>query len=168
MQQATLLENLSRVTKLATASKWTRLLAHPLKYAHAILHRKLIYATNKKSKEVKTSTFFGKEMTLLLPASTDIYLTGGKSHSSEIRLAKFLINNLVAEDCFIDVGAHYGYFTLLAATLVKDKGQVLAFEASKNTFAILHKNTPVSYTHLRAHETEADLVCRLLLEKKKK
>ena len=26
----------------------------------------------------------------------------------------------------------------------------------------------VSYTHLRAHETEADLVCRLLLEKKKK
>ena len=26
---------------------------------------------------------------------------------------------------------------------------------------------PVSYTHLRAHETEADLVCRLLLEKKK-
>ena len=27
--------------------------------------------------------------------------------------------------------------------------------------------TPVSYTHLRAHETEADLVCRLLLEKKK-
>src|SRR5665811_2537465 len=29
-------------------------------------------------------------------------------------------------------------------------------------------NTPVSYTHLRAHETVLDLVCRLLLEKKKK
>src|SRR5450756_780249 len=26
---------------------------------------------------------------------------------------------------------------------------------------------PVSYTHLRAHETRHDLVCRLLLEKKK-
>ena len=26
---------------------------------------------------------------------------------------------------------------------------------------------PVSYTHLRAHETLANLVCRLLLEKKK-
>ena len=26
--------------------------------------------------------------------------------------------------------------------------------------------TPVSYTHLRAHETVLDLVCRLLLEKK--
>src|SRR5450756_2922700 len=27
---------------------------------------------------------------------------------------------------------------------------------------------PVSYTHLRAHETRHDIVCRLLLEKKKK
>ena len=31
------------------------------------------------------------------------------------------------------------------------------------TFAVL----TVSYTHLRAHETVLDLVCRLLLEKKK-
>ena len=29
-------------------------------------------------------------------------------------------------------------------------------------------NETVSYTHLRAHETVLDLVCRLLLEKKKK
>src|SRR5664279_5889006 len=28
--------------------------------------------------------------------------------------------------------------------------------------------SPVSYTHLRAHETDSYLVCRLLLEKKKK
>src|SRR5660397_11918 len=35
----------------------------------------------------------------------------------------------------------------------------------KNT---LSRPTSVSYTHLRAHETKANLVCRLLLEKKKK
>ena len=29
------------------------------------------------------------------------------------------------------------------------------------------QHRPVSYTHLRAHETVLDLVCRLLLEKKK-
>src|SRR5450756_2449402 len=29
-----------------------------------------------------------------------------------------------------------------------------------------HASPPVSYTHLRAHETRHDLVCRLLLEKK--
>ena len=32
----------------------------------------------------------------------------------------------------------------------------------------LHRFQPVSYTHLRAHETVLDLVCRLLLEKKNK
>ena len=30
-----------------------------------------------------------------------------------------------------------------------------------------YNQTAVSYTHLRAHETVLDLVCRLLLEKKK-
>ena len=33
--------------------------------------------------------------------------------------------------------------------------------------ALLGHFGPVSYTHLRAHETVLDLVCRLLLEKKK-
>src|SRR5678815_3456831 len=32
----------------------------------------------------------------------------------------------------------------------------------------IHGFSPVSYTHLRAHETPEHLVCRLLLEKKKK
>ena len=34
-------------------------------------------------------------------------------------------------------------------------------------FAIGMAPDPVSYTHLRAHETVLDLVCRLLIEKKK-
>ena len=38
-----------------------------------------------------------------------------------------------------------------------------AIEAGCNDYI-----TTVSYTHLRAHETVLDLVCRLLLEKKKK
>ena len=32
---------------------------------------------------------------------------------------------------------------------------------------IISRAIPVSYTHLRAHETPEHLVCRLLLEKKK-
>ena len=32
---------------------------------------------------------------------------------------------------------------------------------------VVHLVDAVSYTHLRAHETVLDLVCRLLLEKKK-
>ena len=40
----------------------------------------------------------------------------------------------------------------------KDK-QNLGHKLKKETY------TPVSYTHLRAHETREHLVCRLLLEK---
>ena len=39
--------------------------------------------------------------------------------------------------------------------------------ASMRSKTLFPTTKTVSYTHLRAHETEADLVCRLLLEKKK-
>ena len=42
-------------------------------------------------------------------------------------------------------------------------------QEGKVTYAVLICGTgTVSYTHLRAHETPEHLVCRLLLEKKKK
>src|SRR5450756_2938956 len=41
-------------------------------------------------------------------------------------------------------------------------------ESDRAFFLAVHDPQPVSYTHLRAHETRHDLVCRLLLEKKKK
>src|SRR5665648_1097331 len=43
---------------------------------------------------------------------------------------------------------------------------VIAVKAQQVTL-VPDSITPVSYTHLRAHETRHDLVCRLLLEKKK-
>ena len=48
-----------------------------------------------------------------------------------------------------------------AAAAVRGLGELLnAYVAARS--AVI----PVSYTHLRAHETVLDLVCRLLLEKK--
>src|SRR5450756_2966318 len=41
-------------------------------------------------------------------------------------------------------------------------------QAEKTAMEQVAGSIPVSYTHLRAHETRHDLVCRLLLEKKKK
>ncbi|MFN7115395.1 MAG: FkbM family methyltransferase [Saprospiraceae bacterium] len=89
-------------------------------------------------------------MQIVLPASTDIYLTGGKSHPSEVRLARFMIQHLVAGDTFMDIGAHFGYFTLLASVLVQDQGKVYAFEASKSTFQLLQKNVNI-YSNIKAY-----------------
>ncbi len=128
------------VERIASASKLNRMLKHPFKYFNAIFFREIIYKNAKKEKEVVSTTFFQTQMHLLLPSSTDIYLIGGKSHDSEIRLAKFLINQLDPGDTFIDVGAHYGYFSLLASKLVGSSGNVFSFEASPTTYRIFEKN----------------------------
>ena len=47
------------------------------------------------------------------------------------------------------------------------KNSVFLNGAHAPHFAYVGDSIPVSYTHLRAHETVLDLVCRLLLEKKK-
>src|SRR5665647_3678767 len=64
-----------------------------------------------------------------------------------------------------------------------EEGEERAISSSRYVFHSLHAgqwpihfgdsapqfwHTSVSYTHLRAHETDSYLVCRLLLEKKKK
>ena len=46
--------------------------------------------------------------------------------------------------------------------------KVVNINATTQLQVVLVKPEPVSYTHLRAHETDSYLVCRLLLEKKKK
>src|SRR5450756_2054628 len=65
------------------------------------------------------------------------------------------------------IGSSFMYITGLAAVLFTGSSDIATI--------ILHLGigvagllVAVSYTHLRAHETRHDLVCRLLLEKKKK
>ena len=61
------------------------------------------------------------------------------------------------------------YWIGLPESEVDRVAKVTPFKPSSNDkpsgFATAFRTNPVSYTHLRAHETEADLVCRLLLEK---
>ena len=84
------------------------------------------------------------------------------------------------EDIEVVLRNHRWAFNLLplASIDVESKTAVLAVDPTyqpshKRAFwienAIDHLDEPgaVSYTHLRAHETVLDLVCRLLLEKKK-
>src|SRR5665811_738725 len=51
--------------------------------------------------------------------------------------------------------------------LIWSAGRAVSLRRSR-VIAGLPTSLSVSYTHLRAHETVLDLVCRLLLEKKKK
>jgi len=54
---------------------------------------------------------------------------------------------LAARDVVADVGAHWGYFTLLAATLCGETGRVIAFEPHPRNVSILNKNLQANCLH---------------------
>lgn len=55
-------------------------------------------------------------------------------------ISLFLTHFLEKGDVFVDVGAHIGYFSALAGTLVGPTGRVLAYEPDRDNFALLQHN----------------------------
>lgn len=140
MKKDTLLSQLQTVSDINSLSKLGRLFNNPLKYANAMYSRFVYYPLNKTGIQKSTKTFFKYKMDVLLPAGTDIYLTSGKAHDSEIRLSSYIINTLSSSNTFVDVGAHFGFFSLLASKIVGNQGRVFAYEGGKDTYQVLHKN----------------------------
>lgn len=141
VDKKTLLQSLELVQKVAEKSKFGRFISMPISYSTAILHRLLLYPITQIELIKRKKVFFGEEMSLSLPSSTDIFLTGGKSHDSEIRLAKLMILTLTPSMRVLDIGAHIGYFSLLMAKLIGTEGKVFAFEPASGSREILIKNT---------------------------
>lgn len=136
-----LYQNLVNLERFAKSSRFYRFVKNPFNYTNAILYRLVIYPIFKREKQVECITFFGSKMYISLPSGTDIFLAGGKTHDSEIRLTKFLLQALNPGHTFIDIGSHFGYFSLLAVELVGKKGNVISLEASSSTYTVLRKNT---------------------------
>ena len=62
----------------------------------------------------------------------------------EPNLTAWIESRLRPGDCFIDVGANVGYFSLLASTLVGQSGKVVSIEALPRTFEVLTRNLHVN------------------------
>lgn len=155
-------QSLNELERRARGSKWKRFLYQPWQYAEAMWFKEVVYPRTKMGRVRTARTFFGQPMQVLLPAATDILVTGGKAHDSEIRLTRWLVQQLKLGMVFTDVGAHYGYFTLLAAQLVGINGRVFSFEAAPRTFRILQQNTrqqpQVEIFHRAVSDTAGNLV----------
>lgn len=141
MEKEYLLRKLNKVEQFATTSKTGRLLTNPFRYLSSLFFREFIYSRKKQERIREVNLFWDRKMQIALPASTDIYLAGGKTHDSEIRLTRFLIENLDPGDSFLDIGAHYGFFTLLASELTGPAGRIISFEPAAKSYALLQANT---------------------------
>lgn len=161
-------KGLSKVKNLAQGSKMQRFLRQPLSYLTAQVFRTMVFPISKKGILRQAHTFMGYPLSIALPSGMDIYLTGGKTHDSEIRLAQFLIQfykkNTLITPIFIDIGAHIGYFSLLVAKILEEyeiEGKIYAFEAAKGTFELLQENLRafknIQCFHNALTDTEQDL-----------
>ena len=91
------------------------------------------------NKFVFAKTFWDRSMLVVIPevVSSDIYRFG----FIEPNVARSIIKFVSKNDVVIDVGAHFGFFTILMAELVGSKGKVHSFEPIPSTFNVLKKNT---------------------------
>src|SRR5450756_852545 len=82
-------------------------------------------------------------------------------------LVRILILQYVQRGKWADMSEKFVFKT---AEMPANRGDILTSDgrllASSVPYYTIYMDT-VSYTHLRAHETRHDIVCRLLLEKKK-
>lgn len=131
---------LQHVVDYGTAGKLGRLLKNPVDWLFAVFFKKVIYSNKQKPLIRRRKLFFGLPFYVPLPAATDIFLAGGKTHPSEVRLAAYMIQHLKPGQRVLDVGAHCGYFSALAAELVGKEGKVYSFEPSDLAHSVLAKN----------------------------
>lgn len=88
--------------------------------------------------EVSCELFTGQRLRVVLPeiVGSALYRHG----YIEAPVSGLLLERLRPGMVFIDVGAHYGYFSLLASRLVEPGGTVVAFEPGRHTLGLLQRN----------------------------
>ena len=137
LPSATIITSFEKTRALAKGTRWQRYVHAPARYCTAMAQKMILYPLTGVSKKVTANVFWGETMNVGLPSGTDIYLTGGRSDDAELRLTLYLLLNLKAGDTFIDVGAHYGFYSRLAAWC---GATVHALEPSPLSFEMLEEN----------------------------
>lgn len=115
------------------ASRIQRLVADPLRAVTPAFLRTL-----GRVKEAPAQTFWGETMRVVVPepVSAMIYRFGYYDEN----VCRFLLAALREGNTFVDIGAHFGFFSKLAARLVGGSGHVVAFEPMPRTRSLLSAN----------------------------
>jgi FkbM family methyltransferase len=97
------------------------------------------------TKDVDVETFWGGRFSGVLPeaVSTVIWRTSCFDEQVSMALLRFLKPGGV----FLDIGAHFGFFSLLASHLVGPSGRVISVEAMPSTFQKLKANIEKNCEH---------------------
>jgi FkbM family methyltransferase len=128
-----MLEHLKAAVKYKASSKWLRFVRHPLRMVTPGVMRRVAAGTS-----ARATTFFGRQMEIYLPEPVSISIWQYGFFEADV--ATFLIATLEPGGAFIDVGGHFGFFSMLGRELVGPEGVVATFEPMPATREILGRN----------------------------
>jgi len=88
----------------------------------------------------KLKTFWERDISVYLAdADASALYFFNTLYGDEIKIIKFLVKNLKDNDILYDVGANYGFYTLLAQEFITN-GEIHAFEPNPKIFKLLREN----------------------------
>lgn len=125
--------NLLNAISLSKKSKYQKIIRSPIKMLYSETLRLL-----KKPITQKVTTFWNDTMSVVLPEAVSMHIY--RYGFFEEGLTRIFLEYLKSGMIFLDVGAHFGYFTLLGSYLVGKAGQVHSFEPTPSTFKVLKRN----------------------------
>ena len=128
---------MNKAVNYSRRNKINKLFKHPLQAINKYMQLRLVNKFHK-IKIIKGKLFFGQQMFLVIPEPVSVYLSGYGYF--EEGLSNFILEYLNEGQVFIDIGSHFGYYTLLGSQIVGEKGEVHAFEPTPSTYEILKKN----------------------------
>lgn len=88
--------------------------------------------------KIEARTFFNRPMKVVLPEMVSVAIW--RSGFFEEDVCAYLLQVLRPGDTFIDIGGHFGFFSMLAREIVGAKGTVVTFEPMPGTRSILMEN----------------------------
>jgi FkbM family methyltransferase len=116
-------------------------------YFYARLHPRL--APPDRYAVARLDQGFRMKLDLHDPEQLKVYFYGHYHERYEARLVARLLDDA---DIFWDIGANVGYFTLVAATALNHRGQIIAFEPGQNAYARLTENLALNpYRNIRTY-----------------
>jgi FkbM family methyltransferase len=127
-------------SKISYESRFARLMKHPVKTLLPPILRKL-----RIQKAVSVPTVWGGTFSGVLPeaVTSEIWRSG----TFELPVALSIMKFLPRGGTYIDIGAHFGFFSLFASHVVGASGKVVSIEAMPSTFIHLKNNIGMNAAH---------------------
>ncbi len=147
-----------RAARKAGRGRWQRLVCRPVTTLRPYIMRRLNI-----QRPVDVKTVWGGTFSGMLGESVSNAIWSNGSFETDVSLS--LLSYLPPGGIFVDVGAHFGYFSLLASKLAGEQGAVISIEAMPSTFKHLTSNVERNATHKNvqllqcaaySHETELE------------